>query len=129
MAKGSVTVTGFQDLAGNAACSRPGTRPWLTRSTSTRLNPTATVNIVDPVLNDADNSSAVTFSFSEPVAQDSVRLRWRRDALGSYLVAEGTAATAIFTADDDFDGEGRVTVTGFRIWPAMPGSRPGIGLG
>ena len=79
-----------------------------------RLNPTATVNIVDTVLTDADSASVVTFTFSEAVDQDSVAIALENGTLSELTWnAAGTAATAIFTADDGVDGTGRVTVTSF----------------
>ena len=108
-----MTVTSFTDLAGNAGtAAADGT--LVDTVDIDRLNPTATVNIVDTVLTDADNASQVTFTFSEPVDQGSVRLRWRTGRSRMLIWnAAGTAATAIFTADDGFDGTGRVTVTSF----------------
>ena len=59
---GSVTVTAgsYTDAAGN-----PGAAGTDTVTIDTRSNPTVTVDIVDASLNDADNSSDVTFTFSE----------------------------------------------------------------
>ena len=59
---GSVTVTAdsYTDAAGN-----PGGGGTDTVTIDTRSNPTVTVDIVDASLNDADNSSDVTFTFSE----------------------------------------------------------------
>ena len=49
----------YTDAAGNAGVGGP------TRSTIDRVNPTVTVDIVDAALSDGDNSSLVTFTFSE----------------------------------------------------------------
>ena len=54
--------TGYTDLALNT-----GTAGSDTVAIDT-LNPTVTVDIVDASLNDTDNSSLVTFEFSEDVA-------------------------------------------------------------
>ena len=106
---GSVTV-------GTACRTPPATPAWAapTMSASTRLNPTLAINIVDPALSDSDNSSVVTFTFSEaPVdftasrhyadGRHDHRLdRHWLDPLGHY--------TATFTATDGFTGTGSVSV-------------------
>jgi len=75
--------------------------------------PAVTVNIVDDTLNDADNSSLVTFTFSEDVTG------FDPGALSDVTVTGGTLSnfsgsgssfTATFTASDDFDGTGTVSV-------------------
>ena len=53
--------TGYTDLAGNTGAAARDTVAIDT------LNPTVTVDIVDASLNDTDNSSLVTFAFSEAV--------------------------------------------------------------
>ena len=65
-------MTGFQDLAGNAGRQPAGDTALVDTVDIDTANPTVTVNIVDGSLNDADNSSLVTFSFSEPVNRTSV---------------------------------------------------------
>ena len=69
---GSVQVVSYTDVAGNA-----GTGDTDTVTIDTR-NPTVDVDIVDTALNDGDNSSVVTFTFSEAVIPGSVAL----DVLG-----------------------------------------------
>ena len=56
----------------------------------------------------------VTFTFSEAVDQGLVAIALENGTLSELTWnAAGTAATAIFTADDGVDGTGRVTVTSF----------------
>ena len=58
-----MTVTGrYTDLVGNIGAT--GATDTVAIDT---LNPTVTVDIVDASLNDSDNSSLVTFTFSEAV--------------------------------------------------------------
>ena len=65
---GSVAVTAFTDVAGNA-----GTGDSDSVTIDTR-NPTVTVDIVAASLNDGDDNSQVTFTFSEAVNPASVVL-------------------------------------------------------
>ena len=76
------------------------------------------VNIVDASLSDTDNSSHVTFTFSEKVSDATVgdtgeRRRhhgcWRR-AVGAGLERRAYAATATFTATDSSTTAASVTV-------------------
>src|SRR6185503_13019794 len=81
-------------------------------------NPTVAVNIVDGALSDTDNSSVVTFTFSEaPVgftAADISATHGTVTGLTQDLVGDpsGKTYTATFTADDGFTGIGSVSVTG-----------------
>ena len=76
--------------------------------------PTASVDIADAGLSDTDNSSLVTITFNEAVTgfsnADVTVVGGTLSALGS--LDGGITWTATFTADDDFDGTGSVTVTG-----------------
>src|SRR5207249_4387508 len=80
-------------------------------------NPTVAVNIVDGSLSDTDNSSQVTFVFSEvPVGFSNADLTVVGGTLSTVaadlvLDPTGKTYTATFTAADDFDGTGSVTVT------------------
>ena len=112
---GSVTVAAgsYTDVAGNlGSAGGPDTVPIDTR------NPTVAVDIVDASLSDTDNSSLVTFSFSEAVGASTVA----NLASGAGITVTGgtlsaltwnaahTFATATFTASDDSVTPGSVTV-------------------
>lgn len=73
--------------------------------------PTLTVNIVDASLNDTDNVSEVTFEFSEDVAGfEESDVTVTGGVLSDFQQVDGNTWTATFTADDDFDGTGSVSV-------------------
>ena len=76
------------------------------------VNPTVAVDIVDLTQSDGNNTSEVTFTFSEaPVnftAADISAVGGTVTGLAATL--DPLVFTATFTADDDFDGEGSVTV-------------------
>ena len=111
---GSVTVAAgsYTDVAGNLGSAGSDTVPIDTR------NPTVAVDIVDASLSDPDNSSLVTFSFSEAVGASTVA----NLASGAGITVTGgtlsaltwnaahTFATATFTASDDSVTPGSVTV-------------------
>ena len=104
---GSVTVgTAWQDAAGNAGVGGSDTVAIDT------LNPTVAVNIVDGSLSDGDNSSEVTFTFSEaPINFDADRhLGGRRHDQRAQVTANPLVYTATFTATDGFSNTGSVTV-------------------
>ena len=74
--------------------------------------PTVVVDIVDTSLFDGDNSSEVAFTFSEaPVgfSLDDITAVGGT-VTGLAATADPLVYTAIFTADDDFDGTGSVSV-------------------
>src|SRR4029078_12944520 len=79
-------------------------------------NPTLSINIVDGALSDGDNSSVVTFTFSEvPVgfdASDIVATNGTVTGLTQDLAGDpsGKTWTATFTAADGFTGTGTVSV-------------------
>ena len=95
----------------------PGTRallrPALTFVIDT-TNPTATVAITDANLNDGDNSSVVTITFSEAVtgfnASDLTVTNGSIELVSS--TDGGLTWTGTFVASDDFYGTGSVTVGG-----------------
>ncbi|MBZ9754574.1 adhesin, partial [Mesorhizobium sp. ESP6-5] len=75
-------------------------------------NPTLTVDIVDGALNDGDNSSVVTFTFSEaPVGFDASDISATHGTVtGLAATGDPLVFTATFTADDGFTGTGSVSV-------------------
>ena len=76
------------------------------------LNPTVTVDIVDASLNDSDNSSVVTFEFSEDVTGfDIGDLTAVGGTLSNFQVVDGNSFTATFTATDGIEVTGSVSVT------------------
>ena len=103
---------GYTDVAGNSGSSGTDTVPIDT------LNPTVSVDIVDGSLSDGDNSSLVTFSFSEKVSEATFAGLASGDGItvtGGTLSAltwnaGHTAATATFTATDGIETPGTVTV-------------------
>ncbi|WP_262273513.1 Ig-like domain-containing protein [Microvirga yunnanensis] len=84
--------------------------------------PSVTVDIVDTALNDADNSSQVTFTFSEAIAAGSFTLDDASVAngvlSGLVIAADGLSATATFTATDNVNGTGSVSVAADRFTDA-----------
>jgi hypothetical protein len=74
------------------------------------LNPTVTVSIVDTSLNDGDNSSSVTFTFSEATTDFVLGDVTVAGGTLSAFSGSGTSYTATFTANDGFEGAGTVTV-------------------
>jgi hypothetical protein len=103
---GSVAVgTGYTDTVGNTGSGHSDT------VTIDRKNPTVTVNIVDVSLKDADNSSTVTFEFSENVAGfDETDLTPTGGTLSNFAAVDGNSYTATFTADDGVETTGSVAV-------------------
>ncbi|WP_292387379.1 Ig-like domain-containing protein, partial [Mesorhizobium sp.] len=78
-----------------------------------RVNPTVAVNIVDTALSDSDNSSVVTFTFSEaPVSFTAADITATHGTIsGLAATADPLVYTATFTAADGFTGTGSVSVT------------------
>ena len=86
-----------------------------------------TVDIADGSLDDTDNSSEVTFTFSEaPVGFDASDITFDNGAV-SNLQATGNPMvyTATFTADDGFEGQGSVSVG--TDWTDAAGNAGGTG--
>jgi T1SS-143 domain-containing protein len=76
-----------------------------------RTDPTVTVQIADGSLNIADNSSVVTFTFSEaPVGFSLSDIQVSNGTLSGFT-GSGTSYQAIFTAKAGFDGNGSVSVS------------------
>ena len=95
----------WSDLMGNAG----GSASSPTLNVDTRP-PTLSLSIVDPSLSDADNSTLITFSFSEAVTGFSAS-----DVLGSGGVLSGFSGSgsfysAIFTAQDGLATSGSVSL-------------------
>jgi Ca2+-binding RTX toxin-like protein len=81
--------------------------------------PSVTVDIVDTTLNDADNSSQVTFTFSEAIDAASFTFddvsATNGLLFGLVVAADGLSATATFTATDNVNGTGSVSVAADRF--------------
>jgi Ca2+-binding RTX toxin-like protein len=77
------------------------------------------VDIVDTTLNDADNTSQVTFTFSEAIAAGSFTpddVSVANGVLSDLEIdADGLSATATFTATDNINGTGSVSVAADRF--------------
>ena len=101
----SVTADSYSDLASNNGGAGTDT------VTIDTLNPTLAVDIVDASLNDGDNSSLVSFEFSEDVtgfADSDVSVSG--GTLSDFTQVDGNSYTAIFTADDAVETTGSVSV-------------------
>ena len=91
MLAGSVSVAGsYTDIAGNAAAAGSDT------VTIDRINPTVTVNIVDTLLNDADTSSLVTFTFSEATTNF---------AIGDIVASAGLSLSSFSGSGTSYPGD------------------------
>ena len=103
---GSVTVNAnsYTDAAGNSGSTGGDT------VTVDTANPTVTVNIVDTSLNDADNSSNVTFLFSESTPDFTVSDLTVAGGTISGFSGSGSSYSATFTAADNSTATGSVTV-------------------
>ncbi|MGI9441392.1 MAG: Ig-like domain-containing protein, partial [Rubripirellula sp.] len=76
-------------------------------------NPTVDVNIVDNELTDADDTSLVTFEFSEAVIGfDASDLSLVGGSISSFTVIDANSFTALFTATDGVALVGQVSVVG-----------------
>ncbi|WP_341853560.1 Ig-like domain-containing protein [Microcystis aeruginosa 1339] len=101
----SVAAASYTDVAGNTGGAGTDTVTIDTK------NPTLAVDIVDPSLNDGDNSSLVTFEFSEDVtgfADSDVSVSG--GTLSNFTQVDGNSYTATFTADDAVETTGSVSV-------------------
>jgi plastocyanin len=106
-ATGSVAVpaASYTDAAGNSGADGSDT------VTIDTLNPTLTVSVVDAALNDGDNSSDVTFEFSEDVTGfDAGDVTVSDGTLSNFTAVDGNSFTATFTADDGVAATGSVAV-------------------
>ena len=103
----SVTTDSYTDAAGNSGTGGSDTVPVDT------INPSVVVDITDDTLNDVNNSSAVTFTFSEiptDFTEDDIT------AIGGFVsnlqaTSDPLVFTATYTAEDGFTGDGSVSVT------------------
>src|SRR5262249_35297650 len=116
---GPVTVgTGYPDIAGNF-----GTKGTDTVNIDT-TNPSVVVDIVDATLSNSDNTTPVTFEFSEDVigfTADDVTVVG--GTLSNLTAIDGNSHTATFTADDNTFTLGSVTVgTGYTDTVGNPGA-------
>ncbi|RWM05783.1 Ig-like domain-containing protein [Mesorhizobium sp.] len=69
------------------------------------------VNIVDSALNDSDNNSVVTFTFTGPVTGfTAADVTASHGTLTDFVIIDASHYTAKFTAADGFDGIGSVSV-------------------
>src|SRR5690606_3574660 len=88
-----------------------------------------TVDITDAALNIGDNSSTVTFTFSEaPIGFTATDISATNGTLtGLTATADPLVWTATFTADAGYEGSGTVTVTAGSYTDAAgnPGSAGG----
>ncbi|WP_079206297.1 Ig-like domain-containing protein [Microcystis aeruginosa FBCC-A68] len=101
----SVAADSYTDIAGNNGGAGTDT------VTIDTLNPTLALDIVDASLNDGDNSSLVTFEFSEDVAGfDNSDVNVSGGTLSDFTLVDGNSYTAIFTADDAVETTGSVSV-------------------
>ncbi|GBD52586.1 hypothetical protein BGM30_16790 [Microcystis aeruginosa NIES-298] len=101
----SVAADSYSDVAGNNGGAGTDTVTIDTK------NPTLAVDIVDPSLNDDDNSSLVTFEFSEDVNGFTVSdVNVSGGTLSDFTQVDGNSYTAIFTADDAVETTGSVSV-------------------
>ena len=120
---GSVTVgTGYTDTLGNT-----GT-PGSDNVDIDRENPTVTVNIVDTLLTDADNSSMVTFEFSESVQSFTIDdLTPNNGTLSAFSAIDADSYTVVFAADDGIEATGSVQVAS--SYTDLVGNLGGTGSG
>ena len=107
---GSVSVgIGYTDAVGNVGVAGSDNVSIDT------LNPTVTVNIVDASLSDSDNSSNVTFEFSENVTGfDANDVTVSGGTLSGFTAIDGNSFSATFTATNGIEATGSVSVgTGY----------------
>lgn len=106
---GSVSVgTGYTDAVGNVGTAGSDTVGV------DRANPTVTVNVVDVSLSDTDNSSSVTFTFSEAVTGFTAADVSVAGGALSAFAGSGSSYTATFTATNGVATTGSVSVgTGY----------------
>ncbi|WP_325809245.1 beta strand repeat-containing protein, partial [Cocleimonas sp. KMM 6892] len=106
---GSVTVTdaSYTNANGNVGTSASDTVEIDT------ANPSVSVDIVDTILNGADNESSVIFSFSEATTDfDNTDISVVGGTLSNVSTSDNITYTATFTATDGLSSTGSVTVNG-----------------
>ena len=110
-ATGSVTVSAdYTDLAGNVGVSGSDAVEIDTQ------NPTVLVDVVEGNLNDADPDSLVTFTFSEvPVGFELADITAVKGAVSDLVMDTATTYHATFTAADEEEGVGSVTVNAGKL--------------
>ena len=102
-----IDVTGVTDVNGNPL---QGYTPSKEMDIDT-LNPSATIVFTDALLTDADAESLVTITFNESVNNFTIAdLTPTNGLLTSFTPVNLAEWTVLFTADDDADGTGSVTV-------------------
>jgi T1SS-143 domain-containing protein len=93
------------DVAGNTGATSAGYGVTIDRT-----DPEVTVKISASSLNVADNSSLVTFTFTEaPVGFTAADIQASHGSISNFS-GSGTTYTATFTADSGYDGTGSVSV-------------------
>jgi large repetitive protein len=102
----TITVSAsLTDDAGNSAA--PTNASFKLDTTA----PSLLVNITDDSLNSGDNSSLVTFNFSEaPVGFTAGDIVSANGTISNFTMINATHYTATFTATDGFSGTGSVSV-------------------
>src|SRR5439155_25220419 len=105
----SLAAGSYTDASGNAGGAGSDSVPIDT------ANPTVLVNIVDTSLSDSDNSSQVTFAFSEAPGSSFTESDIQVTAglaltAGSLAMIDATHYTATVTATDGFTGTGTVSL-------------------
>ncbi|MBI1234873.1 MAG: beta-propeller fold lactonase family protein, partial [Alphaproteobacteria bacterium] len=99
------------DTLGNALTNLTPTGTNQNTTIIDRTAPTVVVNIVDSALSDADNTSIVTFEFSEPVTSFVISdATAAGGSLSLFNVVDQDSYSATFTADDNSTTQGSVTV-------------------
>ena len=105
---GSVAVAAgsYTDVAGNLGSAGSDTVPIDTR------NPTVAVDIVDASLSSTDNSSQVTFNFSEAPGASFTQedITASHGTISNFAMVDATHYTATLTAEGAFLGAGSVSV-------------------
>ncbi|MHB9363562.1 Ig-like domain-containing protein [Mesorhizobium sp. W067] len=102
----SVTAGSYTDSAGNAGSAGSDT------VAIDRLNPTVVVDIVDSALNDGDNSSVVTFTFSEAPGASftAADITATNGTISGFTQDTATTYHATFTGTDGVSGTGSVSL-------------------
>ncbi|MBI1311547.1 hypothetical protein GC176_09595, partial [bacterium] len=111
--------TTYTDAAGNAGAAGVSANYAIDT-----LAPTVTVNVVDAALNVGDKVSQVTFEFSEAVTGfDASDVSVNGGVLSNFMTVDADSFTATFTASDDTEATGSVSVgTGYTDTAGNTGS-------
>jgi len=116
----SVAAASYTDVAGNTGSAGSDTVTIDTK------NPTLAVDIVDTSLNDGDNSSLVTFEFSEDVNGFTVGDVSVSGGTLSNFSGSGSSYQATFTATDGVETTGSVSVAA-NSYTDLAGNNGGAG--